>query len=66
VKAWEIVGWAYDADIHCLDCARKHFGPQLDDDLVDDSEGNEVSPVFCDAEDVETYHCGDCNEKLIW
>ncbi len=67
MKAWDIVGWTYEADMHCPDCAYERFGKALDDDEnpPEDSEGNEVHPVFVSDCAEETEHCGDCGEG-IW
>lgn len=48
MKAWEIVAYAYDASLHCRECALKHFGKNPDGLL--DSEGNEVHPIFASDE----------------
>jgi hypothetical protein len=59
-----IIGYAYDADIHCVDCASRRFRGTEDRDATD-SEGNEVHPIFDTAEDHHLDHCGDCHEPLI-
>lgn len=64
-KTYEIVGWAYEADLHCNPCALERFGPKLKDDQDPpaDSEGNPVHPVFLgDLEGDEV--CGDCFGRL--
>ena len=61
----KVVGYTYDADIHCPDCSEKVFGlklthPELVGDPID-SEGNEVHPIFSIDEAGDTPdHCGDC------
>lgn len=68
MKAFEIIGWAYDADLHCDGCARERFGAKLDDDenAPEDSEGNEVHPMFAgDEHDPAGEFCGDCGGP-IW
>jgi len=67
MHSFDILGWAYDADIHCDDCARERFGSALDDDQnpPEDSEGNPVHPVFAGDEGSEDEHCGDCGEALM-
>lgn len=74
-----IVAYTYDADHHCTECAKKTHGAtlaDLDPDQLDvdangipfdaeDSEGNQVHPVFpgdCDEETVTT--CGDCGKTI--
>jgi hypothetical protein len=37
MKAWTIIGWAYDADMHCNACARERFGDDVEP--VDGSGG---------------------------
>lgn len=67
MKAWDIIGYAYEADTHCVSCAEERFGDleKADDEgrEVLDDEGNEVRPIFAsDMEDEE--YCGDCGELL--
>jgi len=64
-KTYEIVGWAYDADLRCNPCAQARFGDSLKDELNPpaDQEGNPVTPVFLgDLRGDEV--CGDCFRKL--
>ena len=63
-KTYEIVGWAYEADLHCNPCAAKRFGPDLlKGKEMEDGEGNSVHPVFLgDLQGDEV--CGDCFKKL--
>lgn len=64
-KTYEVVGFAYEADLHCLDCAHKRFPELLDDEnaRVIDREGNEVWPVFL-GDISESDCCGDCGRVL--
>lgn len=65
MKAWNILGYTYDADLHCCTCACEHFGHEPTEDDKD-SEGNEPHPIFAsDEHDVKGEHCGDCAEE-IW
>ena len=61
-----IVGYTYDADVHCDTDAYDAFGDELFDEVnpVADSEGNEVQPIFSTDEDTYFDHCGDCGEAL--
>ena len=61
----QIIGYAYDADIHCTECAN---GAGMDRPGVVDSEGNEPHPVFSIDEPGESGcdHCGDCFDPLNW
>lgn len=64
-KTYEIVGWAYEADLHCPTCAASRFGAKLQDgrNPPQDREGNPVHPVFLgDLEGSE--YCGDCGSSL--
>ena len=48
MNATDVVGYAYEADVHCLGCTEERF-PNIYDDLrapETDSEGNEISPIF--------------------
>jgi len=63
-KTYAIVGWVYEADLHCNACARARFGCGLEEskELVD-REGNPVHPVFLgDLKGDEV--CGDCFARL--
>ena len=57
MSATDIVAYTYEADVHCLDCARARFvgvtmaaGEELDEHGIalsaTDNEGNPVHPVF--------------------
>jgi hypothetical protein len=71
-----IIAYTYDADVHCVDCARKQFwmGPvagqavHRDEHGIpvhqQDSEGNPVHPVFSTDEQLEPLFCGDCGEEI--
>ena len=53
MRGTDIMGWTYDADVHCRDCARDTYGAKLDDDLnpPTDSVGDPVHPIFAIDED---------------
>ena len=68
-----IVGWKYDADLHCPGDTALRFGAEGADMLpfllgqdtdVTDSEGNPVTPVLAD-EVTEDDVCGDCFATLL-
>ena len=66
MHAFDVIGYAYEADIHCPDCAYERFGKLLDESDTTDSEGNPIHPVF--ASDIhfdESECCGDCFASLI-
>ena len=60
-KTYEVIGYAYEADMHCPDCARKRF---KNPDKATDNEGNEVRPIFLGDEHDSPPYCGDCHELL--
>jgi len=63
MKAWDIIGYVYDGEIHCPACAEEHFGGPFPDDQVD-ANGDPVQPIF--ARDYEGGdHCNDCFEALL-
>ena len=64
-KTYEIVGWAYEGDIHCPCCAAKRFGERLKDEEhpPEDREGNPISPVFL-GETMGDEVCDDCLAEL--
>lgn len=57
-----IVGWTYEADVHCPACAVHRFGYDslYGDEGAVDSEGNEVHPIFSTDELYDDERCGDC------
>jgi hypothetical protein len=63
-----IIGYAYDADLHCVACATDRFKTFLNDPDTQDSEGNPVHPAFADEGwDIDSgmpEYCGDCGEQL--
>lgn len=75
-----IVGYCYEADVHCPACAEHHAAvgcltrqPPLEMgadehglafDLID-REGNPIHPVFdIDEDSISLTHCGDCRQEL--
>lgn len=65
MNAADVIGYAYEAEIHCADCTRARF-PEANDEFSDvlDREGNEVHPVFAGDEHETTVVCGDCGDEL--
>ena len=63
MKAFEIIGYTYDADIHCPCCARERFD-DLDSELEEDSEGNPIHPVFAGDESEGPEVCGTCGDEI--
>ena len=64
-KSYEIVGWAYEAGVHCPSCAAKRFGAEVGVERASpvDRERNPVQPVFLGAADGEEL-CADCLRPL--
>jgi len=73
-NATDVVGYAYDAALHCVDCTLAHFNiDSASQELIDtreDSEGNKIHPVF-NGEDARdgvgtiSASCDDCGEELV-
>jgi len=62
MKTYKIVGYAYDAAFHCIDCTEKRFP---NPEKATDSNGNELHPVFAGDEPGESGDfCDDCSEPL--
>jgi len=66
MKTYEIIGYAYEADCHCLACTERRFG-MLPDDSVEfsDDEGNPPHPIFAGDEGAAEEFCGDCGCNLL-
>lgn len=68
-KVYEVVGYTYEADTHCLDCTTKRFavpgedGPEIIDDTPD-NEGNPIHPIFLGDEFDYTPFCGTCHMRI--
>lgn len=62
--------YAYEADLHCVDCTTKRFGRRamaLDfagRKPIADSEGNPLSPIFSSDECLYDEYCGDCGDQI--
>lgn len=72
MKSWEVIGYTYDADVHCIACAEKRFGASALSDDADspaiDGEGNEVHAMLAGeehSEDGSAVHCGTCGDEII-
>ena len=61
MKAWEIIGYAYNADIHCTRCAHKD---KMDINGAMDGEGNNPHPIFS-VDELICDICADCGENLV-
>lgn len=68
----KIIAHTYDADTHCVDCAKDRafdaFDKERDEHGVPmncaDSEGNPVHPVLSTDEQLEPLFCGDRGEEI--
>ena len=66
----QILCYTYEADHHCIDCARDRFPmmTELDNNGATDNEGNPVGVVFT-TDDMESYAWGglrcDCGHEII-
>ena len=66
MNAADVVGYAYEADAHCVSCAEKRFGKEAldkhpeDEDAATDSEGIPVTPIFAGGGD-DTETCPTCS-----
>jgi len=63
-KTYEIVGWAYEAGLHCNACAYDRFKELLtSEEVAKDGEGNPIRPLFVGDIQGDEY-CGDCGRRL--
>ena len=68
MKHWDLVGYVYDVDVHCVTCAEARFGSRVHDDdrPPEDSDGNEIHPMFAGNEyPLEGEYCGDCGAEIV-
>lgn len=64
MKAYTILGYAYDGALHCLDCANRHWGPEslASNAVLDDAEEH-PQPLF--AAEADAYEvCDDCGAVI--
>ncbi len=59
-----IVAWAYEASLHCPDCAYARFGNDLHKKETRDSNGNPLHPIFSHENDHRGQVCDVCREPL--
>lgn len=60
-KTYEVVGYIYEADRHCIDCTHARFGTDLDNS--EDNEGNAIFPLTLGELD-ESTTCGTCGATI--
>ena len=60
-----ILAFSYEADMHCIYCARERFGEDVmhTSDGMQDNEGNPPHPVFShESQEEDKFRCGTCGE----
>ncbi len=57
----DVIGYAYEAAIHCTACTRERFGPLFDE--AKDREGNPVTAVFPSSDFEYPVMCDTCNAE---
>lgn len=60
-KTFEVIGYVYEAGIHCPDCSESRFGDLSQDH--EDREGNIVTPYFLGDSSSDDF-CDTCLEAL--
>ena len=67
-----VIAYTYDADVHCVSCAKERFKTggctsSTDDNAIPhnalDSDGYEIDIVF-GTDEREFTHCGSCGDEL--
>ncbi len=64
----DIIGYTYEAAVHCDSCAAERFGRCVclhNDVHGEDTEGNDVEPIFVSDAGVDGFFCDDCREPLL-
>jgi len=67
-KCFEVIGYTYEADCHCLQCTKNRFGgdpTEVDYERID-NEGNSIHPIFLDSEWDFPPVCEECLKLLNW
>lgn len=68
-KSYEIIGYAYEADVHCINCTANRFNI-VDSTLIKleqlpvDSEGNTISIISLQEEFELMPYCGTCHQII--
>lgn len=68
MNSFDIIGYTYEAAVHCDPCAAARFGrcPCEHYDVHGiDGDGVEIEPIFADSENVEELSCDDCGGRLL-
>ena len=74
-----VIGYTFDADVYCVNCTKSRHAKNLftfdrqgtegkdphgiPHDATD-TEDNLVCPIFSTDEQIETYHCRDCQGRI--
>ena len=58
-----IIGYTYEADVHCVACTRTDFQWETLGSALD-REGNPIHPIFSTDEQLTSLYCGDCGELI--
>lgn len=56
MKMYDIIGYAIDGEIYCLDCAE-------DGNTDNDTDG--ASPIFAGDDSMNCPHCSSCGDSLF-
>lgn len=72
MKSYDVVGYAYDADVHCVPCSQKAYS-QDDLDLLSTRHmaefggtlDSDPTPIFPNEAIENNEHCGDCGVLLV-
>ena len=62
-----VVGYSYDADVHCVDCAIARFGADeygWVPAAATDAEGNPVGAMYANSESDHPESCAECQAPL--
>ncbi len=68
-----VVAFANDADLWCVQCARRRYGRSAVSMVIDggagyehytDHEGNPLNVVLCGSTDLHGMYCGSCSTPL--
>lgn len=64
IQPYEVMGYVYEADIHCHACTEERFPDNTEDHPAVDNEGNQVTPLFAEY---GAHHepCGTCHLSLF-
>jgi len=62
IKSFSIIGWTYNADYWCNDCAEEKG--ITNDKSREEMGPNDGYPLFADSEFDYQPHCGNCGEEL--